>query len=305
MRLCLRVSLAAMFLCSLVSARAVSAADSRETLVVSPAWLAQHITDANLVLLHVGDKAEYDARHIRGARYVAAADIALVDTTGTGNTLQLPPADDLRARLSALGISDNSRVIVYYGKDRVALTTRVIFTLDAAGLGDRTSLLDGGMVAWEKDGHPTTNELPAVKAGTLSPLKMKPLVVDAAFVQQHLGRPKHVVIDGRTTAFYDGTQTGGSAAQPHKSGHIAGAKSVPYDSLTDASFKLKSNEELSAAFTAAGVKPGDTVVAYCHIGQQATTVIFAARILGFDVKLYDGSFEDWSRLGLPVEKTIK
>ena len=55
-------------------------------------------------------------------------------------------------------------------------------------------------------------------------------------------------------------------------------------------------DELRALFTAAGVKPGDTVVAYCHIGQQATATIFGARLLGFPVLLYDGSFEEWSRL---------
>jgi thiosulfate/3-mercaptopyruvate sulfurtransferase len=48
--------------------------------------------------------------------------------------------------------------------------------------------------------------------------------------------------------------------------------------------------------------PGDTVIAYCHIGQQATAVLFAARTLGHPVLLYDGSFEDWSRhAGFPVE----
>jgi thiosulfate/3-mercaptopyruvate sulfurtransferase len=50
------------------------------------------------------------------------------------------------------------------------------------------------------------------------------------------------------------------------------------------------------------VKPGDTVVGYCHIGQQATGMLFAARSLGHKVLLYDGSFEDWSaHANYPVE----
>ena len=65
---------------------------------------------------------------------------------------------------------------------------------------------------------------------------------------------------------------------------------------------LRSDAELRGLFTAAGVKPGDTVIAYCHIGQQATAALFAARTLGHKVLLYDGSFEDWSRHdGFPVE----
>jgi thiosulfate/3-mercaptopyruvate sulfurtransferase len=54
-------------------------------------------------------------------------------------------------------------------------------------------------------------------------------------------------------------------------------------------------------FTEAGYKPGDHVIAYCHIGIQATSVVFAARTLGIDAKLYDGSFQDWVKRGLPVE----
>src|SRR3712207_9545320 len=58
---------------------------------------------------------------------------------------------------------------------------------------------------------------------------------------------------------------------------------------------------LAKLFRDAGVAPGDTVVTYCHIGQQATAVLLAARLLGHPVRLYDGSFEDWARRGLPTE----
>ena len=59
---------------------------------------------------------------------------------------------------------------------------------------------------------------------------------------------------------------------------------------------------LRARFAEAGVKDGQTVVTYCHIGQQASLVWFAARLLGFDARLYDGSFQDWAgRAELPVE----
>ena len=57
-----------------------------------------------------------------------------------------------------------------------------------------------------------------------------------------------------------------------------------------------------ALLTKAGVKPGDTVLGYCHIGMQTTAVLFAARSLGHKVLLYDGSFQDWSRhKDYPVE----
>ena len=50
------------------------------------------------------------------------------------------------------------------------------------------------------------------------------------------------------------------------------------------------------------MKPNDTVIGYCHIGQQTTAMLFAARTLGHPVLLYDGSFQDWSRhADFPVE----
>jgi thiosulfate/3-mercaptopyruvate sulfurtransferase len=51
---------------------------------------------------------------------------------------------------------------------------------------------------------------------------------------------------------------------------------------------------LTALFERAGIKPGDTIVAYCHVGQQATAVILGARLLGHPVMLYDGAFQDWA-----------
>jgi thiosulfate/3-mercaptopyruvate sulfurtransferase len=55
-------------------------------------------------------------------------------------------------------------------------------------------------------------------------------------------------------------------------------------------------------FRGAGIQPGDRVVSYCHIGLQATMAYFTARYLGYDARLYDGSWEDWSaHTELPAE----
>lgn len=280
-------------------------AGSRDALLATPGWLAQHLSDANLVLLHVGEKAEYEARHIPGARYVSLADISVSDKTGAGLTLEMPAAEDLRQRLAALGIADGSRVVVYPGKDWVSPTTRVIFTLDYAGLGDGAMLLDGGMDAWVAAGHPVVSTVPPPRAGKLSPLKTRPIVVDASRVREALSKPGVVVIDARSAVFFDGVDTGGSQNRQHLTGHIAGARSLPFTDVFDESNKLRSPEELTALFAKAGVKPGDTVIGSCHIGQQATAVLFAARTLGHPVLLYDGSFEDWSRRGFPVENPSK
>jgi thiosulfate/3-mercaptopyruvate sulfurtransferase len=266
--------------------------------VVSTEWLAGHLKDPNLVLLHVGEQKEYDAGHIPGARFVRLDDIAVSSHDhDKGLMLEMPQPDSLRARLEALGISSGSRVIVYYGNDWVSPATRVIFTLDYAGLGASSALLDGGMPAWKSEKRALSTDAPKRTTGQLAALRIKPIVVDAAWVKSRLGTPNFHLIDGRAAVFYDGVETGGS-----RKGHIAGAKSLPYTEIARDDLHLRSAAELRALFARAGVAPGDTVVAYCHIGQQATAVLFAARSIGHPVLLYDGSYQDWSRrMDLPVE----
>jgi len=73
--------------------------------------------------------------------------------------------------------------------------------------------------------------------------------------------------------------------------------------LVDAKGYFLKPDQLREKFTAAGAKQGDRIVSYCHIGQQATMVYFTARYLGYDARLFDGSFEDWnSHADWPVEK---
>jgi thiosulfate/3-mercaptopyruvate sulfurtransferase len=275
----------------------------RESMLTTPAWLAQHLSDPNLVILHAGPKPDYDTAHIPGARYVTLNDVSAPRVDG-GLTLEMMTAEDFRKALSSFGVSDNSRIVVVFSGTAITSATRIIFALDTFGLGDRATLLDGGMTGWKNGGNPVTTEVPAAKTGTLSALKMRPMVITADDVVAKLKQPNVSVVDGRTDAFYSGTQTGGNQANPHKTGHIDGARSVPYVSLVDENQNLKSKADLEAAFTNAGVKPGDTVVGYCWLGQYATGMLFAARSLGREVLLYDGSFEDWSRRDLPVT-TVK
>jgi thiosulfate/3-mercaptopyruvate sulfurtransferase len=275
-------------------------AAARDRLVVSAAWLAQHANDPGLVLLHVGAKPTYDTGHIPHARYVNFRELTAGDGTGTSLTLEMPPVDVLHDRLAALGISDRSRIVVYQSDDQWTPSTRVMLTLDYAGLAS-VSWLDGGQKAWTKAGQPLSTDVPAATTGSLSPLKPRPVVVEADFVKAHLNTPGFSIVDSRTTSFYDGSRTGGRPPAEHKTGHIAGALSAPFDSFTTADVELKRPDEIRAVFTKAGVNAGDTVITYCHIGQQATATLFAARTLGYKVLLYDGSFEDWSRRDLPVD----
>ena len=91
-----------------------------------------------------------------------------------------------------------------------------------------------------------------------------------------------------------------------RAGHIPGALNIPFSSVVDSTNKLKDDSTLTAMFTSTGIRTGDTIVSYCHIGQQATVLYLVARHLGHEARLYDGSFEDWSgRDELPVDSGHK
>jgi thiosulfate/3-mercaptopyruvate sulfurtransferase len=214
--------------------------------------------------------------------------------------LELPSPTELRGRLEKLGISDDSRIVVYYAKEWISPATRVVLTLDWIGLGDRTSLLDGGLRLWKQEGHAVTSVVPPAPApGRLAarPTRVD-AIVDHTAVQRKLGASGVAIVDARAAMFYDGPPHG-----EHRAGHIPGAVSLPFNSVFGDDLRLLSADSLMTLFGKAGVRPSDEIIVYCHLGQQATAVIFAARSLGYTARLYDGSFDDWSaRKELPVER---
>ena len=273
--------------------------ERRDDLIVSTDWLAQHVTDPNLVLLHVGDREDYDSEHIPGAHYTSHREMSDPNSFGEDAALVLELLDppQLQAKLRELGISSDSRIVVYWGSEWVSPAARVVFTLAWAGLGEKTVLLDGGIDAWKSAGHAVTADPTPAGDGDIIVQPQDQLVVDAAWVQSHSNEPGYKLIDGRSAEFFSGTREDRGV-----SGHIPGAGNIMWQNLLDDSLMLKEPNALREAFTAAGVKPGDTVVTYCHIGQYATVVMFMARTLGYEVKLYDGAFQDWAKRELRVEK---
>lgn len=265
--------------------------------------LQRMLHDPALVLLHVGPKPDYDAGHIEGARYVASRDFTVSDTAAH-IVYDLPGDADLRARLERLGISDNSRIVVVFGEDWGSPSTRLLFTLQAAGLGDNTRYLDGGTRAWKSAGLPLVTAIPPVPApGRITAASNRALVVDHAWMQAHAAAPRTRLVDGRAPIFFEGPAMKHEGQPDMKVGHIPGAVNIPFNTLVDDSVRVLPVETLRSIFRAAGVQPGDTVAAYCHIGQQGTTVLLAARILGHPIRLYDGSMNDWENRKLPLVNT--
>jgi thiosulfate/3-mercaptopyruvate sulfurtransferase len=270
-----------------------AATASREPWLVTSAWLHEHLADPDLVVLQIAaTRREYRLGHVPGARFLWAQSYAPSTPDGSYDLMTLEQAAALAAEL---GLRPDSRIVIVYSGLQVQQTARALLTLEQYGLGRRSSILNGGFDVWKAEGRPVSTETPQFAAGTARPTGGGRLIADAAYVQARLNQPAAAIVDAREARFYKGE--GGGQPRP---GHIPGAVNVPYVSLLDGS-RVKDEAALREIFTAAGVKPGTEVVSYCHIGQQASLVWLAARILGHEARLYDGSFEDWSgRDDLPV-----
>lgn len=279
----------------------------RGGIVVDAAWLQGQLDAQDLVVLHVG--SEYEAGHVPGSRPVPWDAIAESrGERGDADWVRLDiPADvtPVRAAFEELGVSDDSRIVVVFEGANAPPATRVIWTLEMLGLGPRTALLDGGLEAWRSaGGEVATGPAPAVAAGRITAAPRLDRRTWLGEVRGLAGSARSgvgagtVLLDARRPASWDGTRE----ELPGRTGHIPGARSLPAIELFDEAGFLRPEGELRDLFAEAGIEAGDSVVAYCHIGLWASSVVFAARTLGIDARLYDGSMTEWaSDPELPLE----
>jgi thiosulfate/3-mercaptopyruvate sulfurtransferase len=291
----LRLYALAALLASLTPAH-LPAQAPRDSLVVSPAWLAARLTEPRLVVLQVErNPAAYLEAHVPGARLIPFAKVV---TERGGLPNELPPVDQLDSLLEAAGVSDDSRLVIV-GEPLMA--ARLFFTLDYLGAGDRASLLDGGLPAWRAAGHLVSTEVPAVIPGHFTPKPRPELVVDADWIRARLGDPALVLLDARPGAEFRGNPPGDGVP---RGGHLPGAHSFFWRLTLTAPepASLKPHGVLEKLLGRVGVEPGRELVTYCRTGVQASYLYFVLRTLGHRPRLYDGSYLDWSRrTELPVE----
>ena len=271
------------------------AQSNNPTVFVTTSWLAEHLNDSSLIILNVAPiRRDYERGHILGARFLWNG---WIYQSNPELSSELLPIAQLDSTLEKLGVSNDSRIILCGIGGNVSQVARIFVTLDYLGMGDRTSILDGGYDAWKAEGKPVTKELLVYQRGTFAP-KLNPLaIVDAEFVKSGLHKPDISIIDARAPQFYNGSNSGGFP----RAGAIPTAKNIFAGSLIDSTNKMIPMTRIGEKFDSAGVKKGNDVIVYCHSGVSACVVYTAARSLGYTPHLYDGSFEDWSgREDLPL-----
>lgn len=261
-----------------------------QTMFVSTQWLAEHLQDKNVVVLAIGEQPAYEQGHIPGSVYLDFREVGMRSEAGL--TLELPPMADLAAKFSKKGVSNDSHIILYFLTDWWSPTGRVYMTLDAMGLGAQTSILDGSLPAWKAENRAlATGASPARDAGKLEPCAQSDVIANLDYVKSNLHASGVRIVDARDPKVYSGEMERAGVS----AGHIEGAANVYYNDLLDDKGKLKPAAELRKMFTDAGIKPGDRVVTYCFIGQQASALYTVSRYLGYDTRLYDGSMDEWTK----------
>ncbi len=231
-------------------------------------------------------RQEFSAGHIPGAVFF---DIDTIADGSRGLPHMLPTPAAFAAAAGKLGVAHGDSVVVY---DSTGLfsSARVWWSFRVMGLGD-VRVLDGGLPAWLNAGGPLERgpARPATRAFT--PEFNASAVADVADVQAAIDSGSATIVDARSTDRFCGTMP-----EPRpglKSGHMPGARSLPFGTLTNHGY-LKPKEELAAAFAAAGVDIQKPIITSCGSGVTAAVLCLALAVLGApSVRLYDGSWTEW------------
>ena len=265
--------------------------------VVSTAWAAARGKD--IVLVDARDKAaDFAAGHAAGAVHMPASYLR-GPRDGVPDEI-LAPAD-LAPKIGALGIDASTEVVVYASEKLQDATLAAVALLS---LGHKkVAVLEGGLVAWKAEGRAMSTETPKPVAKTYVPGPAPDFV--AVSVKEVASASKDgaaVIMDSRPL-----DQFTGEAKTDERAGHIPGSRNRPVAAdwaKSDAGLFWRGKDELRKGYEASGVRFDRPVIATCRSGHQATQTYFTLKfLLGHpDVRLYDGSWKDWSsRPELPAE----
>ena len=261
--------------------------------LVSTDWLAEHLGEPGLTVVDCSwhmpatgrnGRDEFLQAHIPGARFL---DIDAVSDASNPAPHMLPSAGDFAKAMEAIGIGSDDRLVVY---DNSPLRTaaRGWFMLRHFGARE-VAILDGGLQKWAAEGRPVESGEAKPRANRFEAVERPGEIVAK---QQILAGIDIALIDARGVGRFEGVE---SEPRPGvASGHIPGARNLPFAALYNEDGTFRPREGLRRPFDEAGSDPERPFVASCGSGVTAASLIFAAHLLGNDDgRLYDGSWSEW------------
>jgi thiosulfate/3-mercaptopyruvate sulfurtransferase len=273
--------------------------------LVGTDWLAAHLADANVRVVDSSFKLpgitptareDYDRGHIPGAVFFDIDDIC---APGTSLPHMIPSAELFARKIGALGIGNDTRVVVYDGAG-LSSAGRAWWMLRLFGHHD-VGILDGGLPTWKAEDRPLDTAIPTPQPRTFTARFDPSLLRDKAALLGNLATRREQVVDARAAGRFDGTAP--EARPGLRGGHIPGSRSLPYERVTDpATHQLKSAEELTRLFRDAGVALDRPIVTSCGSGVTACALAFALHLIGHPgAAVYDGSWSEW---GMPGDTPV-
>lgn len=266
-----------------------------DTPFVTTEWLAAHLSDPDLVVIdaswHMPNasrnaQAEYLAGHIPGAVFF---DIDGIADTSSNLPHMLPSPADFAHMVGALGISDQSNIVIY---DELGLFSapRVWWTFRTMGAA-KVHILAGGGPKWRAEKR-------AVQTGTVT---RHPAIFEAHFDRNRVADFETVrdrshdhaaqIADARPAPRFHAEVPEPRAGL--RGGHIPGSTNVPVGLLTD-NGQMRPVAELKQIFADRGIDPTKPIITSCGSGITAATLALALEVSGAgNVAVYDGSWTEW------------
>ena len=224
-------------------------------------------------------REQYLEGHIPGAAFLdLERDLSDMSRAPAAGRHPLPDAQAFARSASRAGIGPGVLVVAYDG-GMTGGAARLWWLLRHLGHDD-VAVLEGGLASWlgplrtGEEGIEPAEFVPRERAGD---------TIEADELLERLGEPGLAVVDARAPERYRGE------TEPFDpvAGHVPGAVNVPFD---------------RAAALPAGVVDAEEVVAYCGSGVSACVTLLRLHQAGREGRLYPGSWSEWSRRGLPVER---
>ena len=266
--------------------------------LVSTEWLAEALGAPDLMVFDAtkylpnepfDGLTKYREAHIPGARFF---DIDVVADPDTSLPHMAPTAGRFARLMGEMGISSATRVI-FYDQKGLQSSARGWWLMKLFG-HEKAAVLDGGLPKWLAEGRATeSGDAKSAAPASYTPDFRADLVKGIGDVKRIIAEGGALILDARAKGRFDGTAPEPRPGLP--SGHMPGAKSVPFNELLNADFTMKDAAALRARFAAAGADGGKPIVTSCGTGVTACILALGLKQAGLgDAALYDGSWTEWA-----------